>query len=72
MPHGISQAECSHMRLASWKQQSDVGISAFTPEVVLNSLHIKKLTPVKPFSLFPAWNISSKLPFSKWIQINIL
>ena len=53
MPQGTSQADISHMRLASGKPQSQVDISALTPNAVPNSLPIKQLKPVKPVSFYP-------------------
>ena len=53
MPQETSQAEIGHLRLAPGKPQSQVAISALTPDTVLNWLPLKKTKHVKPVSLYP-------------------
>jgi len=52
MPQWTSQAEISHLWLAPGKPQSQVAISALTPDVVPNGLPIKKSKPVTSVSLY--------------------
>jgi len=53
MPQGTSGAEISHWRLAPGEPQSQVAISALTPDAVPNWLPIEKSKPVKPISFYP-------------------
>jgi hypothetical protein len=47
MPLGSSQAECSHMKLASRKWQSHISIKSLMPGAVRNSSPIQTSKPVK-------------------------
>jgi len=53
MPQGTSRAEIGHLRSAPGKPQSQVVMSALTPDAVPNWLPIKTSKYVKPVSFYP-------------------